>query len=191
MILADDETTHLDPRLLGAHLGSVTDRDDPEGLGRVRVRIPGLVEPESAWAWPLGTVGGGGDGCGFFAIPPVGANVVVWFAGGDVDVPLYAAAAWPSPDGRSEVPPEGQAGPDVRVMSTPTFAIVLDERPGSEALRLVNRRTGDKVELDAVRNSVTVQATTELKLQAVGAITLQALAITLNGRPVAPSPEPI
>jgi hypothetical protein len=191
MILADDETTHVDPRLLAAHLGSVTDRHDPEGLGRVRVRIPGLVEPESAWAWPVGTVGGGGNGCGFFAVPPVGANVVVWFLGGEVDVPTYAPGPWSRPDGLSEVPAEGQAGPDVRVMSTPTFAIVLDERPGSEALRLVNRRTGDKVEIDAVRNSVTVRATTELSLQAVGAITLQALAITLNGRPVAPSPEPI
>jgi hypothetical protein len=190
-MILDNEATPLDPRLLGAHLGSVANRDDPEGLGRVRVRIPGLIEPESAWAWPLGTVGGGGDGCGFFAVPPVGANVVVWFLGGEVDAPTYAPGPWSRPDGQSEVPAEGQAGPDVRVMSTPTFAIVLDERPGAAALRLVNRRTGDKVELDAVTNSVTVQATTELKLQAVGTITMQALAITLNGRPVAPSPEPI
>ena len=124
-------------------------------------------------------------------MPPFGADVVIWFLGADRDALTYASGPWGLPNGQSEVPPEGQAGPDVRVMSTPTFAIVLDERPGLKALRLVNRRTGDRVELDAVTNSITVQATTELKLQAVGNITIQALAITLNGRPVAASPEPI
>jgi uncharacterized protein involved in type VI secretion and phage assembly len=191
MILANDEAMPLDPRLFGAHLGTVTDREDPEGVGRVRVRIPGLIEPESAWAAPVGTVGGGGAGCGFYAVPPVGADVVVWFAGGDLDVPLYAAGPWGKPGGQSEVPTEGQAGPDVRVMSTPGFAVVIDERPGQQALRLVDRKTGNKVELNAVTNSITIKATTALLLESIGSVTVRALAVTLNGRPVAPGSTPI
>jgi hypothetical protein len=40
-----------DPRYTALYIDEVVDRDDPEGLGRVRVRIPGLVDPE----FPLGT----------------------------------------------------------------------------------------------------------------------------------------
>ena len=46
-----------DPRYTALYIGEVVDRDDPEGLGRVRLRIPGLVDPASSWAFPLGTVG--------------------------------------------------------------------------------------------------------------------------------------
>jgi len=189
--LLEDAPMPPDPRFLGLHVGVVTDRDDPEGIGRVRVRIPGLIEPESAWAWPLGTGGGGAAQCGLFAVPPVGADVGVLFAGADPDCPAYLCGPWGKPAGRSEVPTEGQVGPDVRVLSTPTFAIVLDERNGGAALRIVNRRSGDIVELDATTNSISITATTELRLQATGRISIDALAVTINGRPVATSPEPI
>lgn len=51
----------------------------PKGFGRVRVRIPGLIEPASVSAFPLGTVGGGSERCGFFAVPEKGAKVGVLF----------------------------------------------------------------------------------------------------------------
>ena len=55
----DDDIQARDTRLLGMYVGYVTHRRDPDRLGRVRVCIPGVVEPHSAWAWPLGTAGGG------------------------------------------------------------------------------------------------------------------------------------
>ena len=90
----DDATQHL-----GLYVGEVVDRADPEGLGRVRVRIPGLIEPASAWAFPLGTLGGGTDRRGFFAVPERGAEVGVLFHQGDVDHPFYLAGHWGKPDG--------------------------------------------------------------------------------------------
>ena len=69
----DDIQTH-DTRLLGMYVGYVTRRDDAEQLGRVRVSIPGVLEPESAWAWPLGTVGGGSKGCRHGSVRPGGRD---------------------------------------------------------------------------------------------------------------------
>ena len=86
----DDIHTH-DSRLLGMYVGYVTKRDDEEQLGRVRVCIPGVLEPESAWAWPLGTSGGGSKDRGFFAVPEEGAEVAVFFNQGNVDAPYYLA----------------------------------------------------------------------------------------------------
>lgn len=44
-------------RLWGFRLGYVTARDDPEKLLRVKVCVPGLLEPHSDWAWQLGSGG--------------------------------------------------------------------------------------------------------------------------------------
>lgn len=188
----DDEQEPVDPRLLGMQLGYVTNRDDEEQLGRVRVRVPGLLEPESAWALPLGTSGGGSKDCGLFAVPAVGAEVAVWFAQGDVEAPFYLPAHWGKPGGQTEVPEEARVSPpDNRVLATPTFRIELDETKGARKLRLTNRKTGDHLVFDAEDNTVTLEATTALTLRAMGTISLEAPQVTIAGRVVRPSAEAI
>lgn len=93
----DDDFQLHDTRLPGMYVGYVTTRDDPEQLGRVRVCIPGVLEPESAWAWPLGTLGGGSRNRGFFAVPEQGAEVAVFFNQGDVDAPTTSLRTGENP----------------------------------------------------------------------------------------------
>ena len=187
----DDIGTH-DTRLPGMYVGYVTHRKDPEGLGRVRVCIPGVLEPHSTWAWPLGTSGGGFKDRGFFAVPEEGAEVAVFFNQGDLDAPYYLCAHWGKPDGESEVPEEAQVDPpDNRVIATPTFRIELDESDKAKKLKLTNRKTGDFLLFDAEENSVTLQGTTAITIKAVGAISLEATQITIGGRAVRPVPDPI
>jgi len=182
----DDLHTH-DTRLLGLYIGYVTHRDDPEGLGRVRCYIPGLLEPFGPWAWPLGTCGGGSKDHGFFAVPEVGAEVAVLFNQGDVNEPYFLSAHWGRPDGQSEVPAEAQKiPPDNRVLATPTFRIELDESAGARRLKLTNRKTGDHLELDAETNTVTLQATTSVTIRAAGAVRIDAPHVTIAGRVVRP-----
>jgi len=167
----------------GLHLGVVTDRNDPEHRGRVRVRIPGLLEPESAWALPLGTAPGGAEGFGFFAVPPVGAEVGVLFAGGAIDRPCYLGGPW----GRGEAPDEARTSPpDVVVLATQTFCVELSEAAGARALRLVNRHNGDRVEIDAESNTVSVVGTTMVEIRAEGAVSIDAPVVTIRGRVVRP-----
>ena len=182
MSFDDDIETH-DTRLLGMYLGYVTKRDDPEQLGRVRVCIPGVLEPESAWAWPLGTSGGGSKNRGLFAVPEEGAEVAIFFHQGNVDAPHYLSAHWGKPGGRER--------PDNRVLSTETFRIELDETDKQRKLRLMNKKTGDHLVFDAEENSVTIEATTALTLRAVGAITIDAMQVTIAGRVVRPIADPI
>jgi hypothetical protein len=188
----DDDISKHDTRLLGLYIGYVTDREDPEGLGRVRFCIPGLIEPHGAWAWPLGTSGGGSKDCGFFAVPPVGAELGILFAQGDVDEPHYLPGHWGRPDGESEVPEEAQNDPpDNRVIATPTFRIELDESEDARKLKLTNRKTGDYLLFDAEENSITLEGTTAITIKAVGAISLDATQVTIAGRVVRPIAGPI
>ena len=188
----DDDLGAHDTRLPGMYVGYVTDRADPERLGRVRVCIPGVLEPYSAWAWPLGTAGGGFKDRGFFSVPEVGAEVAVFFNQGNVEAPYYLAAHWGKPNGESEVPEEAQkTPPDNRVFATQTFRIELDESKDSRKLKLTNKKTGDHLIFDAEENTVTLEATTALTLRAVGAISLEATQVTIAGRVVRPIAEPI
>ena len=188
----DDDIESRDTRILGMCVGYVTNRRDPARLGRVRVCIPGLVEPESAWAWPLGTAGGGARDTGLFAVPPEGAEVAVFFDQGDPDSPHYLSGHWGAPGGASEVPEEARRDPpDNRVFATPTFRVEFDESDGAKRLKLTNRRTGDHLVLDAETNTVTLSATTTLTLRAVGAVVIEAPVVTIAGRAVRPIPDPI
>lgn len=159
-----------DVRYPGLYLGEVIDNADPDGLGRVRVRIPGLVEPASAWAFPLGTVGGGSDRRGFFVVPEKGAEVGVLFHQGDVDHPHYLCGHWGKPGGQTEVPepvrglPKDQV-PQVRAFETPRFLLVFDDRSGSEKALLRDKTTGDQVVLDAAAG-ISIKSTAKVAVDA-------------------------
>ena len=181
--MADEIELH-GPRYLGLHIGHVVDRADPERLGRVRARIPGLVEPASAWAFPLGTVGGGSDCRGFFAVPELGAEVGVLFHGGDVDHPYYLGGHWGRPGGNSEVPEPARdlspaETPQVRVFETGRFLLVFDDRSGQESLRLQDKVSGDLITLGAGAG-VTVTTASNLIIQAGGKVSLKAVAEVSN-----------
>ena len=188
----DDDTETHDSRLLGLYMGYVTHRDDPEGLGRVRFCIPGLIEPHGPWAWPLGTGGGGSKDRGLFAVPEVGAEVAVFFNQGDAEQAHYLSAHWGKPGGTSEVPEEAQVTPpDNRVLATETFRIELCESAGKRAARIVNRRNGDYLELDAERNTVAISGTTSIVIQAVGSVDIRGAVVQIQGRTVTPCPDAI
>ena len=172
-----------DGRLLGLLVGYVTDRADPQGLGRVRVCIPGLIEPESSWAWPLGTGGGGSIGRGIFAVPEVNAEVAVFFDRGDVERPHYLCGHW----GRGEAPADNPAN---LVIATPTFRVEICELP-EPSFKIINIRTGDHIHFNAADNTITLDATTAIMLRAVGAISLEGRQITIGGRVVRPIQAPI
>ena len=188
----DDDLGQNDTRLLGMYVGYVVDRKDPEQLGRVRVCVPGLIEPGSGWAWPLGTVGGGSKNRGFFAVPEENAEVALFFNQGDIDQPYYLAEHWGKPDGQSEVPEEARKdSPDNRVLATETFRIELDETQGARKLKLTNKKTGDYLEFNAEANTVTLQATTSITIRAAGGISLEACQVNIAGRVVRPVAEAI
>ncbi len=191
MVEDDGEVRH--PAL---YIGEVVDREDPEGLGRVRVRIPGLVEPSSAWAWPLGTLGGGSDRRGFFSVPEKGAEVGVLFHQGDVDHPHYLCGHWGKPESEAEVPEpvRGLAkedAPKVRAFETGRFLLLFDDREGKEALLVKDKKSGDQIELDGKGMGITVKATSALVLKADGLVNIEGTVVQINGRVVMPGPKPI
>ncbi|MFF5089092.1 VgrG-related protein [Streptomyces niveus] len=92
-------------RCAGLVSGTVTDTQDPEGSGRVKVRFPWLSD-EYASDWAR-TAQSGGTGGGEAFIPEVGDEVLVGFEHGHLDRPFVLAGLYNGKDR-----PGGGAGGD-------------------------------------------------------------------------------
>ena len=105
----------------GKYRGTVTSVDDPEQRGRVQVSVPAVFGVAGTQNWAEPCVPYGGEGVGFFAVPPVGATVWVEFEGGDPAYPIVAGAWWR----REQAPPP--AVPGVKVWKTDAITITLSD----------------------------------------------------------------
>lgn len=190
MAFPDDNILSTNTNLPHAYMGIVVDRDDPKDLFRVRFRIPGLLDPHGPWAKPFATGGGGSKNNGFFAVPEVGAVVLVLFLNGEVEKPVYTPAYWGAPDGESELPDEATS-PDVRVWATERYRIEISEEEGGQRLRMRDVVTGDQVNMDGEEGTVTISGTSRVLLQSVGRVEIDALEVVIKGRIVRPIDDPI
>lgn len=144
----DDEEV----RYYALYEGVVIDRVDPEGLGRVRARVPGLMDA-SAWAWPRGGTGGGTDRRGHFDVPELGAEVYIQFVMGDPDRPTYESGHWGRPTNQDREVPERVKDatvaetPNVRAYETRYWAVLYDDRNDSQELVLLHKPTGAQLRL--------------------------------------------
>lgn len=188
MLSANEEMLAGNVRYFAAYPAVVADDEDPEGLHRVRVTIPGLVDP-SAWAWPI-TAGGGSAQRGGHVVPAKGADVIVWFLGGDVERPVYAGGWWGKPDAGDESPADVTAVTDlkerrlVQSMQIGRVKITFDERPGKEQFFVEDTVSGDVIQLDLVTMGIRIEATAALILKSAGLVQIEGAQVTINDRPV-------
>lgn len=89
----------------GVVVGQVTDTDDPNNWGRVKVKFPWMSDDaSSAWARVIGI--GAGNEAGLFVMPGVGDEVAVTFEYGDFNRPFLIGGLW---NGKLKPPPETTA----------------------------------------------------------------------------------
>ena len=82
---------------LGAVIGVVTNNNDPEGWGRVKVKFPWLSDDlESAWARLIGV--GAGPERGIYWLPEINDEVLVLFEHGDMSKPFVIGGLWNGQD---------------------------------------------------------------------------------------------
>ena len=142
----------------GVYPALVVDVGDPDGQGRVRVRLPWAEDGESqryeAWA-RIATLMAGGDR-GTWFIPDVDDEVLVAFEAGRPDRPYVVGALWNGQD----APPESMDGAgnnDIKsITSRSGVTITFDDASGQERL-VLETPGGNRVTLDDGGRSLTVE----------------------------------
>jgi hypothetical protein len=114
----------------GKYRGKVVNNIDPLMEGRIIALVPAISELPLTWATPC--VPYAGRGVGFFAVPPIGANVWIEFEGGDPSKPIWTGCFW----GKGEAPAT-PALPTTKVFKTETMSLTMDNLTSEFKLELL------------------------------------------------------
>ena len=142
-------------RHYGKYRGRVTANKDPEGLGRVRAKVPEVLRAvETGWALPCAPYGGNKSGA--YAVPAVGAGVWIEFEAGEVSRPIWSGCWWTK--GKLPTDEQGKAAtPDVKIVRSEqglmvalhddARTIVVSDANGTNILRI--EADGGKITIKA------------------------------------------
>jgi len=142
----------------------VVDNQDPEKLGRVKLKFP--VQPgcpESTWA-RVGTPMAGRER-GWATIPEVGDEVLVSFMHGDIHHAIVVGGLHNGVDATPYANEDGNN--DLRVFQSRSgHRLTFDDRKGAERIELVSHHEGIHIILDTATQRLTVFVDGDIEISA-------------------------
>ena len=188
-----------DKRFYGVVEGLVTDNNDPDGEGKVRVQYPAFDQNmTSEWCRILQPYAG--NGYGMFFVPEKGDEVVVAFAHGDMRLPIILGGVY---NGQDKPPSHRDASTDEKVIRTKGgHQILLNDSKDSQQIKIttngghaidlndkeqsvnVTSNGGQSITLDDQAGSITVttSGSQSIKLDPSGGVTISATTVTLDAQ---------
>jgi len=150
-------------RYYGKYRGIVTDNQDPRGLGRVRARVPEVLEDvDSGWALPC--VPYAGEGSGSYAIPEPGTGVWIEFEAGSVSAPVWTGCWWAS----GQVPSDEKgtpAVPPIKVIRSETgLMVTMDD--GNQTISVSDENGANIMTIEVQRGQITIKGVAKAVVQA-------------------------
>ncbi|HEX2643884.1 MAG TPA: phage baseplate assembly protein V [Thermoanaerobaculia bacterium] len=150
-------------RVFGVMTGIVTNNQDPDGLGRVKLRFPWLSkEHESNWARVISPMAG--NGRGLYVLPEVDDEVLVAFEHGRVDFPFVLGSLW---NGKDKPPGANDDGKNnVRALKSRSgHTISLDDTEGKEKIEIIDAKGKESIVLDTAQNTITITADKDIVIE--------------------------
>lgn len=181
--LLQSEDQQESSRIQGVALGLVTNNQDPEGMGRVKVKYPWREDsPESFWA-RVAVLAAGKDR-GTLWLPEVGDEVLLGFDKGNIEHPYVLGALWNGKD----VPPETNAdgenntklirsrcGHQVKffekqgqesfeIKTKGGHVLLMDDTAGSAQI-VIKDSSGNQIVIKSAENSLTIESGLSLRIK--------------------------
>ncbi len=168
-------------------IGIVTDNQDPEGWGRVKVKFPTLTEEHSSdWARVVNL--GAGNHRGFDCLPEIDDEVLVAFEHGDIHRPLILGGVWNGKDEPPNKMDDNVQDGKVRLRTIRTrtghqIQFVEEDHGDRKKGVYIETNGGHKIELIDSDRSVAIRSTGNLSIEAKGNIDISATGvITVKGQ---------
>jgi len=170
-----------DVRLFGVAIGTVSNINDPDGLGRVKVLLPWMADGvESDWA-RVATPMAGPDR-GIYFRPEVNDEVLVAFEHGNPDMPYVLGGLW---NGKDKPPvSDSDSKNDVRVIksrggSTIKFSDVKDDTQ----IQIADSSGKNMIVIKASDNSITITADGDIAVKTdKGKLTLSGNSVEITAK---------
>ncbi len=161
-------------RMKGVVVGLVTDLNDPDGLGRIRVSFPWLSDDNTSnWArvaTPLA-----GPELGLFFQPEVGDEALVAFEMDDVRRPYILGYLWNG----DNAPPTDD--PQLRLIQTVSgHKVTLDD--GNEEIVIEDASGKNKITLNS--DGITLESQGDVKIKGVNVEIEAQATLTAKGNPI-------
>jgi uncharacterized protein involved in type VI secretion and phage assembly len=132
---------HKDSKGYGVVTGQVTNLNDPDNLGRVKVKYPGISNQlESHWARLVNPMAGAERG--FYFLPEIDDEVLIAFEHGDINHPYIVGALWSSKDKPPLPNNEAVASGKVNkrmIKSRSGHTITIDDTSGKEKISIIDK----------------------------------------------------
>jgi uncharacterized protein involved in type VI secretion and phage assembly len=185
-------------RLFGAYPAQVIDIKDPDGQGKVKVKLPWSPDSDdgSYQVWARLALLMAGNNRGSWFIPDPNDEVLVVFEGGDPRRPYVVGMLWNGKD----KPPETMDGSGNNfkktIRSRNGVKITIDDTDGSESITLttpagqtvtlkdgpgsieLQDTNGNDIKTDT--SGVTIVAGTAVTIRCATTLTVNALGVTIN-----------
>jgi uncharacterized protein involved in type VI secretion and phage assembly len=166
-------------RITGAVIGVVTNNNDPDGLGRVKVKFPWLSDADES-PWARIAVPMAGNGRGTYFLPEADDEVLVVFEHGDPRSPYVIGALW---NGKDAPPANNSDGKNnVRLIQSRSGHVIrLNDEDGKETVEIVDKSGKNSLVFDTAKNTVTLTSDKDIVLSAAqGSIKLDAQKIEIK-----------
>lgn len=166
-------TTHRPPdgRFYGVTMGVVTNNQDPDGLGRVKVKFPWLSdEEESHWARVVSPMAG--PDRGLYLLPEVDDEVLLAFEHGMVEFPYVLGSLWNGQDTPPAANDDGENNLRM-IKSRSGHTIILDDTDGAEKIIVRDKTEKNEIIIDSAENTLSISVEQDLKLEAKGNISIK------------------
>jgi uncharacterized protein involved in type VI secretion and phage assembly len=202
-----------DSRISGVVIGIVTNNNDTDGMGRVRVRFPWRGDDDESYWARVATLMAGNDR-GTFFLPEVDDEVLVAFDHGDINHPYIVGALWNGVDTPPETNSDGknnvrkiksrsgheiilddnheQGAEKIEIHTNAGHTILLDDSTGSEKIEIRDKTGDNSIVMDSVQGAITISSQMKLsiksqiiEIEAGGMMTIKSnAALTIQGTPV-------
>jgi uncharacterized protein involved in type VI secretion and phage assembly len=174
----------------GLVIGIVTDNQDPDGQGRVKVKYPWL-SPDHASHWARVVSVGAGRDRGIEFLPEINDEVLVGFEQGDVHHAYVLGGLWNGQDSPPIAGSKAISGGKVQqrvIRSRAGHSILIDDQDGGGGITIEDAK-GNKIVLDTgsnamqvkVQGDITMEATGSIKLKATGSVEVNGMGVRVDG----------
>lgn len=163
------------PALTNLQSGIVTDLGDPEGLGRIKVKIPALGI-ETIWVRYASPHAGSGHG--WITLPEVDDEVLVGYENGNPDLPIALGSLYTGTDTLPVTPDDKN---EVKVFLTRAGnEIRLTDKDGEEEIKISTKDGDNQIVLNMKKPSISITSKGDVSLESTGDFSIKGKNVSIE-----------